>query len=159
MLYVKVDLNGTPVDIPVTEDRLRAVLTNVSLPQTLTANDLAAIGYAELPEDNRVIERQMFHSIGPDIPTLDENGVPQRVYKFTPYKPGELQGRWASLRMKRDKLLSDSDITQLADYPISPQLRAQWVTYRQALRDMTSQSEDPQMIVWPTAPIDQGGQS
>ncbi len=56
---------------------------------------------------------------------------------------------WQVVRSKRDGLISQSDWTQLGD---SPQLGNQaWLDYRQALRDITEQS-DPANIEWPEVP-------
>jgi hypothetical protein len=59
--------------------------------------------------------------------------------------------KWDEIRGQRNNLLSGSDFTQLADAPVTPEKRAEWVVYRQALRDITLQS-DPFGIVWPTDP-------
>lgn len=58
---------------------------------------------------------------------------------------------WGSIRNQRNQLLADSDWTQLADNPLTNVQQAEWATYRQALRDVTSQ-EDPFNITWPTKP-------
>jgi len=42
------------------------------------------------------------------------------------------------MRSKRDALLLQSDWTQFADSPLSDSKKAEWVTYRQALRDFPS---------------------
>ena len=55
------------------------------------------------------------------------------------------------MRPERDKLLLESDWTQGADSPLSDSKKAEWKTYRQALRDMTTQS-DPENVTWPTKP-------
>jgi hypothetical protein len=52
-------------------------------------------------------------------------------------------------RAERDSLLIASDWTQVADAPVDP---AVWVTYRQALRDITDQGGFPDNITWPTKP-------
>lgn len=51
-------------------------------------------------------------------------------------------------RANRNVLLAESDWTQVADSPLSDSKKAEWATYRQALRDLPS--TDP--IVWPTEP-------
>jgi len=55
----------------------------------------------------------------------------------------------ADVRTMRNKLLSDSDWTQVLDAPVDQVL---WATYRQALRDVTQQEGFPQNVVWPVAP-------
>lgn len=49
----------------------------------------------------------------------------------------------------RTQLLVNSDWTQLPDVPLSAEKKAQWATYRQALRDITNQSGFPDNINWP----------
>ena len=52
----------------------------------------------------------------------------------------------------RTQLLVNSDWTQLPDVPLSAEKKAQWATYRQALRDITDQSGFPDNINWPDIP-------
>lgn len=54
-----------------------------------------------------------------------------------------------SVRIYRNNKLKDSDWTQVADAPVD---QVAWATYRQALRDVTSQSGFPWSIEWPTQP-------
>jgi hypothetical protein len=53
-------------------------------------------------------------------------------------------------RSQRDKLLSESDWTQVDDAPVD---KAAWATYRQALRDIPQQDGFPATVVWPTQPV------
>jgi len=53
---------------------------------------------------------------------------------------------------KRSNLLNSSDWTQLADCPLSTELKEVWAIYRQELRDITSQTGFPTDIEWPTVP-------
>ena len=57
-----------------------------------------------------------------------------------------------TMRTKRDALLAESDIYVLADYPHEDGELAAWVTYRQALRDVTEQEGFPYEIEWPESP-------
>lgn len=54
-----------------------------------------------------------------------------------------------NIRSDRDKRLSDTDWTQVADAPVD---KAAWATYRQALRDVPSQAGFPYDITWPSKP-------
>ncbi len=64
------------------------------------------------------------------------------------------------LRMERDKLLSETDKYTLSDYPhANDTIINQWLTYRQALRDITTQTPTVNLetgeisnITWPTPP-------
>ena len=44
----------------------------------------------------------------------------------------------AIMRNQRDRLLADSDWTQLPNCPLSDAKKAEWATYRQQLRDFPS---------------------
>jgi hypothetical protein len=54
-----------------------------------------------------------------------------------------------AVRQKRNALLAASDWTQVADAPVD---QAAWATYRQELRDITSQATFPSEVTWPVAP-------
>jgi hypothetical protein len=60
----------------------------------------------------------------------------------------DTEAQWVFIRTERNKLLADCDWTQLPDAPADA---AAWATYRQALRDVTTQA-DPFAIVWPESP-------
>jgi hypothetical protein len=52
-------------------------------------------------------------------------------------------------RSQRDKLLAESDWTQVIDAPVNQEA---WAAYRQALRDVPQQEGFPATVVWPTQP-------
>lgn len=55
------------------------------------------------------------------------------------------------LRGERNALLTASDWTQAVDAPLTDAKKAEWRTYRQALRDITDTS-DPANVTWPSQP-------
>lgn len=55
-------------------------------------------------------------------------------------------------RAQRDKLLLETDWTQVLDAPISAESREAFRVYRQALRDITEQESFPEVIDWPVKP-------
>lgn len=59
----------------------------------------------------------------------------------------KLSERWDYIRSERNKKLRATDYLALSDQTLSSDM----ATYRQALRDITSQS-DPYNITWPTEP-------
>ena len=71
---------------------------------------------------------------------------------------------WQELIDKRNNKLKDSDWTQLPDSPLSDAKKAEWATYRQALRDLTKKWDpdvDKKTVnpgdsgvtdMWPTKP-------
>ena len=59
-----------------------------------------------------------------------------------------------SHRVTRNKLLADTDWTQANDSPLSNDVKTQWATYRQELRDMSDLDAWPNIADddWPVAP-------
>lgn len=81
-----------------------------------------------------------------------EDGVVYSVRVVTnsdEYNAERVAHQWEKTRMKRNGLLSSSDWTQLSD--VSSVDKTAWATYRQQLRDVTTQA-DPFNITWPTEP-------
>jgi len=55
----------------------------------------------------------------------------------------------ARMRIQRDRLLAESDWTQVADAPVN---RQAWATYRQALRDLPATWTPGPTVVFPPPP-------
>ena len=69
--------------------------------------------------------------------------------------------KFTLLRRQRDILLNESDWTRLDDNGLSSDKKAEWATYRQALRDLPSTADpkldeaydlDQSTVTWPTKP-------
>lgn len=58
----------------------------------------------------------------------------------------------AQVRARRDALIAATDYLVMPDYPISAVQLASVKTYRQALRDITTQETFPLNVVWPEVP-------
>ena len=86
-------------------------------------------------------------------PALLIDGVWTQNYIVTDLSADEsaakVGAQWNVIRAERNKLLAESDWTQLPDASADA---AAWATYRQALRDITTQA-NPFSIVWPEAVI------
>ena len=54
------------------------------------------------------------------------------------------------IRTKRNKLLAETDWTQMPD--VSTELQEEYKTYRQELRDITNQEEFPYSVIFPQKP-------
>jgi hypothetical protein len=85
-------------------------------------------------------------------PALLIDGVWTQNYIVTDLSADESAAKvgtqWTVIRAERNKLLVESDWTQLPDVPVDA---AVWATYRQELRDVTDQA-NPFAIVWPESP-------
>jgi hypothetical protein len=53
-----------------------------------------------------------------------------------------------NLRQRRNQLLTETDYLALSDVTMTDEMRS----YRQALRDLPANTEDPANPVWPTKP-------
>jgi hypothetical protein len=56
------------------------------------------------------------------------------------------------LRQERNRRLAEVDWVFSEDYSIDDDSYQQWLTYRKALRDLPSATEDPENPVWPEQP-------
>ena len=68
------------------------------------------------------------------------------------YKAGIDAQAATSVRSERDRLIAETDWTQLADSQLSNSVKTSWVTYRQSLRDLPTASGFPHTMSWPTKP-------
>jgi len=59
---------------------------------------------------------------------------------------------WERLRNERNRRLFMSDRTQLSDTPLTSSQKTAWATYRQELRDLPENTEDPKNVTWPSQP-------
>lgn len=56
------------------------------------------------------------------------------------------------VKEERNRLLYESDWTQIPNNPLTTEKQAEWALYRQYLRDISNQSGYPFNVVWPTKP-------
>jgi len=140
--------NGTIIEGP------RALPTawgNISGLNLLGTEELKALGWLphrliEFTGQHKVITNTVF-TIGADevVESYESRDMTQDEIA------SEVSAWWASVRRARDQKLKDSDYTQLGDAPLTDAEKLNWVTYRQALRDITNQSS-PNNIQWPQEP-------
>jgi hypothetical protein len=56
---------------------------------------------------------------------------------------------WTALRTKRNQLLAQSDWVALSDAHLSQDKKDAWFAYRQELRDLPEEVQDPASVEWP----------
>ena len=129
---------------------LQSLFPNVCFPRT-GPNDA-------WKTDNGVVDivyTRSFDAATQHLETVDaylEDGVVYSVRVVTnsdEYNAERASAQWGSVRNERDMYLQESDWTQLSD--VSSVDKTAWATYRQQLRDITTQA-DPFNITWPTKP-------
>jgi len=75
--------------------------------------------------------------------------------RWLEYMDKQTQDKWNNIKSNRNGLLALSDWTQLPDVELTPELVAQMKTYRQKLRDITKDFENPDDVVFPDNPLEQ----
>lgn len=87
--------------------------------------------------------------------TTDEDGVTTtKAEHEAAYQAGLDASVAEGHRTTRDKLLADTDWTQMNDSPLTNEAKTAWATYRQELRDLTDLDAWPNLADedWPVAP-------
>jgi hypothetical protein len=106
-----------------------------------------------VPEDKEVISitdaqaAQFESSTGPLF--YISNELKTLTQKIWIESPEDIKN---NIRFNRNKLLADSDWTQLPDSPLSTSVKTEWATYRQTLRDLTDNIDSNGEVTFPTAP-------
>lgn len=75
----------------------------------------------------------------------DINPIPQEILDQ------RTEDGWRGIRHERGEILSQSDYMVIKATETGTAIPSEWLTYRQALRDITNQ-DDPFDITWPTKP-------
>ena len=152
------------------ESEFRALHPNTSLPTLLTSDILDEFGADPVLEGPQAtggdvyqfsmrqgveeVNGQWFtkYVLGPifqDIPAQGDQPAQTAAEQEAAYKAAKDAEQAKSVRDQRDRLLSESDWTQVADAPVDKQA---WAIYRQALRDVPEQAGFPWNVEWPQKP-------
>lgn len=84
--------------------------------------------------------------------TNDEGNVVTKAEQETAFLASETAKKAADVRTQRDKLLAETDWMVIKAAETGATLATDWATYRQALRDISSQDDFPDTVIWPTKP-------
>lgn len=151
-MYLKV--SGSTITYPYSVYDLKTENPNTSFPTTIPDSLLEEFGVYKVELKDSGYDNDDTKDVVEVTPTLS-GSVYVQTYQITDADSETIEKRkeikWAEVRTKRNTLLSESDWTQFQDSPITGSTLTEWQTYRQSLRDVTSQS-DPYNIVWPTIP-------
>ena len=154
------------------ESEFRALHPNTSMPQQLSEellNDFGADVVFEGPQATGGTVYQYSQAqgveqvngkwytkyvLGPTFIDTVEDGVTTTAIEHeNAYKAQKDAEQAKSVRATRDAKLAECDWTQVADALLdAPVDKAVWATYRQSLRDITTQTGFPWTVEWPDAP-------
>lgn len=149
MTYARIE-NDNVVEYPLYEGDIRLAHPNVSFAAEFVAPDGYVVvhpsDYPEIDHTKNVVEGQ----------PVKNGSTWMQNWVVSDASADEIADRvaaqWKTIRNLRNIKLSKSDWTQLADAPLTADEKTEWAEYRQALRDITNQS-DPFNIVWPNEPV------
>ena len=150
------------------ESEFRALHPNTSMPQQLSEellNDFGADVVFEGPQASGGTVYQYSQAqgveqvdgkwytkyvLGPTFIDTVVDGVTTTALEHeNAYKATKDAEQAKSVRATRDAKLAETDWTQVADAPVD---KAVWDTYRQALRDITTQTGFPWTVTYPEKP-------
>ena len=150
-MYVKIE-NGNIVKYPYSITELKTDNKNVSFPISITNDVLEEYGVFYVQPTNYIDDYTKTYIEG--TPELS-GSIYVQVWNITDSSEEEINTRidekWGEVRETRNLLLQQSDWTQFQDSPITGSKLTEWQTYRQQLREITSQS-NPFNLSWPTRP-------
>ena len=143
--------DGKPVGHALVEENFRMLFPNTSFSWPFVAEDIEPLGFGIYDFSNQP-DLGTFEKAVEVAPVKDEYGRWLQTWVVEPMTDEEVAARteqeWGAVRGKRGFLLARTDWTQLPDAPVDADA---WTSYRQALRDITEQT-DPFNIIWPAIP-------
>ena len=156
-MYVKIT-NGAVDQYPYSIDHLRRDNANVSFPRAVPIDIMRR--YSMLPVIVDAIPEYdpLTHKVTTaTTPTRNGNDwvITRTVIDLTSDEIADNDAHAAFLnRVTRNKLLDESDWTQMSDSPLSNELKTAWATYRQECRGLSDADAWPNLADddWPVAP-------
>ena len=128
----------------------RVLFPNTSFPETGPNEEWMQENNCMLVSDNKPYDElnEKIVVVEPYIEG-DKVYIVDVVVKTPEEKEQDKITKATKVRQERNKRLTASDWTQLADAPVD---KDAWAQYRQALRDVTSQEGFPWQVTWPSTP-------
>lgn len=156
MLYVKINEEREAVGEPINETAMRRELgDNVSLPTEIKDEHINPLGFACVGETTSDLTVDKTTILKPVVvPLEDGDTLFTRTWELAPYPHaiGErVAQKWKEIRQERNKKLTETDFAASDDYFYMKDL---FIAYRNQLRDISEQSDDPFLVVFPTPPHD-----
>ena len=148
------------------ESEFRALHPNTSMPQQLSEELLNDFGADVVFEGAQATGGTVYqYSQAQGVEQIDgkwytkyvlgpifTDGETTAAQQQAAYQAAKDADQAKSVRATRDSKLAESDWRVIKAAETSTTLDSAWATYRQALRDVTSQSGFPWTITWPDAP-------
>ena len=151
-MYLKV--SGSNITYPYSVQDLKLENKNISFPTSISDSLLETFGVYKVELRDSGYDDDYTKDVVELTPTLS-GSVYVQTYEISDADETTINTRkeikWSEIREQRNQLLSECDWTQFQDSPITGSQLTQWQTYRQELRNITTQ-ENPYTIIWPSKP-------
>lgn len=140
-------INGQPEKYSIKQ--LRRDNPNISFPKALTDELLASYSIYPYTRPDHPYYDPLIAKVVDGNFEQDSDGkwVLPYIIEQAPLKDAE-----RNVRSNRDSLLQETDWIVVKSYERNENISAEWTTYRQALRDISTQAGFPYSIVWPDKP-------
>ena len=154
-MYARIEDNNV-AEYPLSDAQVRDRFPNTSFPGNLA--DHLPEGYVRvLPYSKPVGELKIIEEGTPVFVDGEWIQSWNQRDKHTPEELAQLEAQKAAAKAQeardiRNDYLAQSDWSQMPDAPLNDKQKAAWATYRQELRDVPSQTDFPDNIVWPVKP-------
>lgn len=139
--------NGAPVKY--TLGKLRRDNPNTSFPKNIPDELLASYDVYPYTLDARPEYNPLTQTCDEHEFVKDDQGAWLRNWIVRDIPIEDASKR---VRSRRDSLLRETDWIVTKAYDTGEAVPSEWATYRQALRDVTSQEGFPYSVAWPTKP-------
>lgn len=147
--------NGVPLPGVLIEQNIRQVVPALALSLMFTPELVEPHGYGIYDFSSQPALGRYEKAVEV-TPVRDERGIWMQTWSAEPMSAEEMlevdQLQSARVRNQRSFRLMQTDWTQLADAPLTPEQKSAWSAYRQQLRDVPAQPGFPWDVTWPDAP-------
>jgi hypothetical protein len=152
MIYLKINTDQT-IKYPYSIQELKLENPNTSFPETINNDIILEYNIHQVINVNKGSDHTKNYTEGEPILV---NGLYFQNWIITDATQEEIDQhisrKWSEVRSVRDLELKTTDFTMLEDFPQRGTKLIAWKNYRQALRDITLQT-DPFNITFPSKPI------
>ena len=149
--------DGAVTQYPVNLLQLKAAYPNTAFCLPLESQDLTDFNTYPVEATAKPTIDVLTQKIEEGTPAFSD-GAWRQVWNVVELTNDEIQDinleASVNLRAERNQKLSGSDWTVLTDSPLTTTKKAEWESYRSALRDLPASSGDdwPHNVTWPSEP-------
>ena len=153
MFLAKLTAKGKLKQYPYGVSDLKRDNPNTSFPKVVTQEIAEAFGCAVV---TLATPPAADHTKNVSCTVVSVDGTWTEQYTETDASADEIAERTAAassdVRSQRNDKLKACDWTQMADSSLTDSVKAKWVTYRTALKDITKSATSLDDVTWPTKP-------